>query len=191
MDSWDQNYAYYYTLKYHSRKRIVNSINNKVEKMKDFGCWGKLSLSTIDSEAIEYARLEWPKFYGTETHGGFPFSWERLFHKFRNRPSFFDIAVWQIVDGKRVLQGMALGRPSNRKTHLSINWVERSFAPTYLKSGVLWPILACAEEYAKLLGCQRVLIRDAVDPHKYERYGYERRRMKFVGPVLIKELNHG
>jgi hypothetical protein len=34
------------------------------------------------------------------------------------------------------------------------------------QGGILLPILACAEEYAKLLGCERVLVKDAVDPNK-------------------------
>lgn len=50
-------------------------------------------------------------------------------------------------------------------------------------------ILACAEEYAKLLGCKRVLIKNPVDPHKYQRYGYQPYQLRHV-PVayLCKEL---
>jgi hypothetical protein len=136
--------------------------------------------------------LDWngPKYYGPETHSGFQFfSWERLFHKYLHRPSFFDLAIWQEIDGVNVLQGMALGQPSNAKRQLNINWVERSFAPTYLRCGALLPILACAEEYAKLLGSSRVVVKDAVDPSIYARYGYNLVRLSHGGGVHpVKEL---
>jgi hypothetical protein len=45
------------------------------------------------------------------------------------------------------------------------------------------PILACAEEYAKLLGAKRVVIKDAVDPAVYARYGYDMVRLPQSGGV--------
>jgi hypothetical protein len=52
-------------------------------------------------------------------------------------------------------------------------------------------LLACAEEYAKLLGCERVLIKDAIDPSKYERYGYRPHKMpKAHANYLCKEIDH-
>jgi hypothetical protein len=41
-----------------------------------------------------------------------------------------------------------------------------------LRWGVLLPILSCAEEYAKLIGATKVVVKDAVDPNRYERYEY-------------------
>lgn len=74
-----------------------------------------------------------------------------------------------------------------RLTSVLIGW-KRSFAPTYLK-GALVPILACAEEYAKLLGSERVVIKDAIDPAKYERYGYRPFHIERAkGHYLSKEL---
>ena len=56
---------------------------------------------------------------------------------------------------------------------------------------MLLPILACAEEYAKLIKCKRVLIKNPVDPSKYERYGYEPYRIPRVyAPYLCKELSY-
>ena len=90
---------------------------------------------------------------------------------------------------QRFLQGLALGKPSDGKTHLTINWVERSFAPTYMRGGILLPILACAEEYARLSGCRRVLIKNPDEPSKYARYGYETYRLRRVSAAyLCKEL---
>ena len=101
----------------------------------------------------------------------------------------FDLAIWQTIDEKQVLQALALGQPSNRKTQLNLNWIERSFAPTYLKIGALVPILACAEEYAKLIGAARVVVKDAVDPAIYARYGYGMVRLPQNGGMHpVKEL---
>ncbi|GGK29855.1 hypothetical protein [Salinarimonas ramus] len=181
-------YARYYLLKRHARELVAEDINERIQAAGARANWRGMQLATIDDDAIEFARLEWVRYYGEGTHSGFPHSWETLLKKHRARPSFFDLAVWQIVDGRRVLQALALGKPSNAKTHLSLNWVERSFAPTYLR-GALVPILACAEEYAKLLGSYRVVIKDPVDPGKYQRYGYAPFRIKGAkGNYLSKEL---
>lgn len=148
-----------------------------------------ITLSSINRQAIDQARLEWTKYYSDETHRGFIESWDILYQRFQHRPSFFDLAIWQQIGTNHVLQGLALGRPSNGKTHLTINWVERSFAPTYLKGGILLPVLACAQEYAKLLGCKRILIKDPVDPKLYERYGYSPYELRRVrAAYLCKEL---
>ncbi|HEY8161339.1 MAG TPA: hypothetical protein VIF34_03605 [Methylocystis sp.] len=183
--------AYYYALRTIARTEVADSINERVRKYGGTNHSGGLTLCSINKEAIDFARKEWPKYYGDKTHNGFEYSWETLYRKFTARPSFFDLAIWQQVNGERVLQGLALGKPSNGKTHLTLNWIERSFAPTYLRGGALLPILACAEEYAKLLGCHRVLIKDAVDPQKYERYGYTSFKLpKVTGSYLYKEISN-
>ncbi|MGY4306394.1 hypothetical protein ACVIJ6_003637 [Bradyrhizobium sp. USDA 4369] len=185
----EYHHTYYYALKNHSRGLVVKSLNNKIKAYGARENWDALTLCSIDMDAVAFARTEWPKFYGPETHNGFQVSWERLYYKFAHRPSYFDLAIWQTIGGTRVLQGLALGQPSNGKTHLVVNWVERSFAPTYFKGGILLPILACAEEYAKLLGSERVLVKDAVDPAKYGRYGYSEYKLaKARASYLAKEL---
>ena len=185
----DYNHAYYYTLKTHARKHVVDSLNKKIIRVGSRDSWRAVTFSSINLEATKFARTEWPKSYGPTSHNGFAISWEQLLYKFAHRPSYFDLAIWQTIDNVEVLQGMAIGQPSNGKTHLVINWVERSFASSYLKGGILLPILACAEQYAKLLGCQRVLIKDAVDPQKYGRYGYTDYKLaKARANYLAKEL---
>ena len=186
-----KDYAYYYSLRNESRQRIAASINKKAIQSKRLTEWKLVTLSSIDKAAIDYARLEWTKFYSKETHMGFEYSWEKLIHRFSARPSFFDLAIWQQIGELRVLQGMALGRPSNAKKHLTINWIERSFQPTYLKPGILAVVLGCAEEYAKLVGCRKVLIKSPVDPLSYERYGYAQYKHPQVrGTYVCKELAH-
>lgn len=185
----EYKHAYYYTLKNQARRKVASSLNQKIKEAGNREAWDSLTICSINSKAIEYARLEWPKHYSLETHLGFDFSWERLTHKFQNNPAHFDLAIWQSVGGQDVLQGLALGKPSSGKKNLNIHWIERSFAPNYFRGGILLPILACAEEYAKLLGSEQIVIKNAVDPAKFERYGYA----AFGNPKdcqLVKEISH-
>lgn len=165
------HHSNYYTLRQIARSKVVDSLNLKIKQARAYDAWRGLTLCSLDTAAYEFARKEWPKYYSDDTHHGFVLSWEALYHKFASRPSYFDLAIWQNVDGEEVLQALALGKPSNAKTVLTLNWIERSFAPYHLR-GALLPILACAQEYAKLLGARQVLIKNPVDPEKYARYGY-------------------
>ncbi len=77
---------------------------------------------------------------------------------------------------------------------MTVKWIERFHGPNYLAGRALWPILVCAEEYAKLLGSQMVLIKDPVDPGKYERYGYtvfQHPGVAFGGDYLGKDVTDG
>jgi hypothetical protein len=185
----EYKYTYYYTLRMKSREKVVNSLNLKIKDLGARSNWEKITLCSINRKATEYARLEWPKYYTSSGFMGFEYSWERLYFKFLNNPAHFDLAVWQDIDGIDVLQGLALGKPSGAKRNLNINWIERSCAPSYFKGGVLLPILACAEEYAKLLGSERVVIKCPIDSGTFERYGY----VPFGKPKdkqLAKEISH-
>lgn len=181
-------HLYYYALRVASRNAVKEDF---LERKQPGGgwIWNGMVLASIDKDALDHARLEWPKYYSDQTHNGFVDSWETLYKKFLPIPSFFDLAIWQQNHKPPVLQGLALGKPSDGKTHLTLNWVERSFAPTYFRGGILLPVLACAEEYARLLGCKRVLIKNPVDPLKYARYGYEPYRLRRVhAAYLYKDL---
>lgn len=170
------NRAYYYFLKSEARDRTAAALNRRINSADDRLRWGRLTLCSIlgsdVGSAVEFAETEWAKFYGDSTHHGFVHSWGRLAKQHWNAPDHFDLAVWQKIDEKQVLVALALGNPSHSRTHLTIKWVERYFGHSYLAGRALEPILTCAEEYAKLLGSQRVLVKDPVDPVKYERYGY-------------------
>ncbi|RVK59165.1 hypothetical protein CN126_14480 [Sinorhizobium meliloti] len=185
-------YGYYQTLRVEARSRIVNALNRRIKSPEDRERWRGITLASINADAYEYARTEWAKYYGDETHRGLPHSWERLFFQFTAKPAHFNLAVWQTIGENKILQGLALGKPSGGKNHLTINWVERSYAPTYFRGGVLLPVLACAQEYAKLLGCQRVLVKDPVDAAVFAKYGYEPYSgSPKGGSYLFKELQHG
>ena len=182
-------HAYYYALRTASREAVAASLAAKITRLRKPGPPSRIVFSSINKAALNQARVEWPKYYSDQTHNGFVESWETLYKKFVPIPSHFDLAIWQRMGDEEVLQGMALGKPSDGKSHLTINWVERAFGPNYVLGGILLPILACAEEYAKLLGCRRVLIKNPVDPAKYERYGYRPYTLRRVRAVyLYKEF---
>lgn len=186
-------HAYYYTLRLKARQVVADAFIARFKKDGGKDNWNLITLASIDRDALEFARLEWVKYYSDDSFKGFSYSWEAIHKKFCARPSHFDISIWQNLNGSKVLQGLAIGRPSRGKTHLTVNWVERSFAPTYLRGGILLPVLACAEEYARLLGCKRVLIKNPIDPAVYERYGYTEYQLpsKVSARYFAKELRHG
>lgn len=172
-----------------AQQQVAASLNEKIARSKNPMKLSGITLASITKEAKDFARLEWPKYYSEETHHGFVESWDILHQKFIPIPAHFDLAIWQRIGDSSVLQGLALGKPSDGRSHLTLNWVERSFAPNYLQGGILLPVMACAEEYAKLLGCKRVLIKNPVDPDKYRRYGYEPYKLRRVrATYLCKEL---
>lgn len=183
--------VYFNKLRTEARKRVVDQLNVRAVDLRSREIWGGVELASISDEATEYARLEWPKYYSKDTHQGFSQSWERLYFKFKQIPAYFGLAIWQTVGEQKVLQGLALGKPSDAMSHLTVNWVERSYEPTYFHGGILVPILACAEEYGNLLGCERVLIKDPIDAGVYERYGYVPFTLHGGATYLKKELPHG
>lgn len=195
VDVSDADLAYYYMLQTEARKRTVNAINKRLLKSGGIARWDRLTLCSVLSDevgdALAFAMERWRTYYGDATHWGFTESWERLAQRYLLAPDAFNLAIWQEIEGEQVLVALALGNPSHARTHLTIKWVERYFGPNHLGGRALWPILGCAEEYAKLLGSKRVLIKDAVDPGKYERYGYSRYRHPNVahgGDYLGKEV---
>jgi hypothetical protein len=189
----EYKFSYYQTLRTDARKRVVDALNRRIKGPSEREKWKGITLASMNQEALEYARKEWPKFYAytPATYNGLPVSWERLYFVYMAKLSNFNIAVWQTVGDEKHLQGLALGKPSRGKTHLTINWIERSYAPTYLQGGVLLPILACAEEYAKLLGCECVLIKEPADANEFGKFGYDGYNAALGVAYVKKELDHG
>lgn len=194
----DESKAYYYALQNVARERTAKSLNRRLLKSGGIQRWDKLTLCSIigsdPGDALKFAEEEWPKYYGANTHSGFSRTWEELTFKHLNDTDHFNLAVWQEVDGKQVLAALALGTPSSRRKYLTIKWIERFFGHSYVAGRALWPILTCAEEYARLLGSEKVLIKDPVDPRKYGRYGYEpfaHPGVSFGGNYLGKDMTYG
>jgi hypothetical protein len=191
----DPNFAYYYALQNFARRRTAERINRRLLRTGDLRRWDNLTLCSIlgkeVGDALQYAEEVWPQYYGEDTHHGFATKWRDLVYKAISDPDHFNLAIWQKVEGKYCLVALALGAPSNGRTLLTLKWIERFFGDNYLSGRALWPILSCAEDYARLLGCKRVLVKDPVDPRKYERYGYTTYKhpgVKFGGNYLGKEM---
>lgn len=189
---------YYYALKAEARERVQKSLNSRIlREAGSLPIFDKMTLSSIASpgtpDALAYARDVWPQFYDPAGWNGFGVSWHDIvLPRLRDR-DMFDLAIWQEVDGEQVLAALALGNPSNGRTHLTLKWLERFMGHTHVSGRVAFITLACAEEYAKLLGCQRVLIKDPLVPQLYERYGYSAYRHPYVrhgGNYMSKELAH-
>jgi hypothetical protein len=187
--------AYFYLLKDEARRRTIDALNKRILRSGGKEHWRGVTLCSITGQdigdALKFSEEEWPKYYGTDTHLGFSESWSVLNYRYWPRKDHFDLAIWQEVDGMQVLVALAIGNPSHNRTHLTIKWIERFYGPNYLGGRALIPILTCAEEYATLLGCARVLIKDPVDTGKYERYGYKTYKHPDVphgGDYLAKEL---
>lgn len=186
----EYKYAYYYMLRRQARKRVVDALNRRIKTDAHRETWRAVTLASIKADAIEYAQFKWSKYYDGDTFCALPVTWERLYHSFSAKSAHFNVAVWQDLPDGKVLRGLCFGKPSSGKTHLTINWLERSPEPDCFKGGVLLPILSCAEEYAKLLGCERVLIKGPVAPEEFEEYGYGPSEKAPKGATYVaKELN--
>lgn len=188
--------AYYYALQSEARERVQKALNARILRHNgSLANFDRLTLCSIASpqmpDALAFADTEWPKFYGKETFEGFGKRWHDIVLPMYHAIDIFDLAIWQEVDGEKVLAAMAVGEPSHARTHLTVKWVERFYGKTYIGGRVLMIILACAEEYAKLIGCERVLIKQPLAPHKYARYGYEVYKhpgVAYGGNYMAKEL---
>lgn len=184
--------AYYYGLRTIARKRALDDLNPLILAAGGASVLDGTSLASVDDEAISYAEKVWPTYYGLATHPGFAKAWSSIWYHAQLQSSRFDIAVWQKVNGVKVLQGLAVGTRSSGNSHLTLNWVERNFGPEYTRFGVLVPILSSFEHYAYLLGVDKVLIKNPVDPSKYERYGYKPIRIKGSTTLFLgKEISYG
>ena len=170
--------AYFYGLRTIARKVALDEINERVKREGGATIWNGTLLASVDAEAIAYAEEIWPKYYDNDTNPGFEKPWSSIWYHAQLQPARFDIAVWQVIDGHRILQGLATGSASSGRENLTLNWVERNFGPDYTRFGVLIPILSCFEHYARLLGSEKVLIKNPIDPSIYERYRYAPIRIK-------------
>lgn len=194
--SLSQSSLYYYALLSEARARTEKALNSRIMRENEsLQFFDKTTLCSIHSpempDALNFADSEWPKYRGPSTFEGFGISWHDIARPKLADPDAFNLAIWQEIEGNQVLAALAVGNPSHARTHLTLKWVERFYGPTYIGSRVLVPVLTCAEEYAKLLGSERVLVKDPLAPHKYERYGYISYRHPYVphgGRYLAKEL---
>jgi len=172
MKDEDYQYAYHQILRLHSRRLVVDDLNKRIISDQDHCNWKCITLASLEMKAVKAAMFEWPRYY-PEGYSGIKKSWEHLYYVFQRKPANFNIAVWQHLDKGKVLRGLAFGDSPKGRTHLTIRWMERSYAPDYFRGGILLPILASAEQYGKLLGCKRVIIKEPHNFDEFTKYGYE------------------
>lgn len=189
MSTWYAD-AKYYALKWEARNRVVVPLNKNCRDPATHAMLSGLVFSPIGEEAVRFAELQWPMHYSESKFIGLGKGWKDLLIKYKMRPSFFDVAIWQTVDGRKILQGLALGKPSNGKGQLNLNVIERYLGPEYIRIGVLLPILACAEEYAKLLGCRFLVVKNLIDESALHIYGFAPTKLPGGETHLAKELSH-
>jgi hypothetical protein len=179
---------HYYILRFRAREAVVNDILRRLREEGGEDKWHNIKLASLGIEAVRYAAENWHRVDRLMDRFHAP---DREHHFFSTiaRPSHFGVAVWQSGTEADVLHGIAMGRPSNNKTSLTINWIERSYDPSFPKGGILLPVMACAEEYAKLLGCRTIYVKNPVDGNALADYGYRHiRRLDATGVYYFKDV---
>jgi hypothetical protein len=106
-----------------------------------------VNLQPIDDTAL----LVW----GATWNGG-NFQWPEIVHHFRKDTDRFEVAVWKGED----LCGLATGRVSHGLDNVTVHFLERRPGHTPLKGRIAQIVLDMADNYAKILGKQRVKIKD-------------------------------
>jgi hypothetical protein len=100
------------------------------------------AMAAYDATAPSW-QYEWPEWYR---------------HFWRNDPDRFDVAIWH----NRELCGLAAGRPSKGNDNVTIHVLERRRDHLRLKGWIAQIVTDVAEAYAKVLGKQRVKLKDPV-----------------------------
>jgi hypothetical protein len=110
-----------------------------------------LAFTAIDDAAMR----EW---HATQPH--WEFRWDEIVpHYRRNDTDRFEIAIWK----QRELAGLGIGRVSNGPDNVTIHFLERCKIHTALKGFVAQIVTDSAEFYGKVLGKQRVKLKDPVE----------------------------
>jgi len=123
----------------------------------------------VEAHPIEYSALEQTLDWENRRY---QWSWFDLKRKFRNIPARFELSV--IAQGK--VCGLAIGKPSRGRRHLSVYFLEGHPDKLHpLKGQILPIILEAAALYAVALGCSYLRLIKPVDGlhARYQRHGFE------------------
>jgi hypothetical protein len=98
------------------------------------------------------------------------FPWRRIVGQTRPYLRRFEVAFWQ--EGK--LLGLAIGRASRGSDNVTVHYLERLQEDNPIRSYVALLVADTAENYAKLLGRQRVKLKNPTEAliKKYEILGF-------------------
>lgn len=123
----------------------------------------------VDVSAVEYSLVEqamdWP-------NRRYPWDWFEVKRKFRNIPARFELAV--SVNGE--LCGLAIGKPSRGRRHVSAYFLEGNSDPSHPLKGQVLPILLDGLAlYGEALGCSYIRLIQPVDGliSRYEQAGFK------------------
>jgi hypothetical protein len=108
----------------------------------------RVVLTTINSSALSSCD-QWES--GT-------FDWPLIVSQFRPYIDRFDVAVW--LDG--AVLGLGIGRPSKGPDNLTLHFVERRWSDNPLRGWIAQIVTDAADNYAKVLGKQRVKLKNPV-----------------------------
>ena len=107
--------AYFYGLRTVARKRTMDALNRRTQVDGGAADWNGTTLSSITEDAIEAAETEWKTHYSELTHAGFDKAWSSIWYHTSLQPSNFNLAIWQRIEGRDILQGLAAGTTSDGK----------------------------------------------------------------------------
>jgi hypothetical protein len=117
----------------------------------------RMDLIAITDDALEEA-AEWE------------LPWREIFGQFRPYLRRFTVAIW--FEGR--LYGLGVGRASRGKTNMTVHYLERRPGEHPFVGWVSTIVLDAADNYGKILGSQRVRIKNPVPGvvRKYESLGF-------------------
>lgn len=128
-----------------------------------------IGLTQIGPAALDFWRDNWAASHpGSHIDGDFP--WEDAVSNFRNNLNRFEVAIWS----NDILCGLAIGRPSKGPDNVTIHLLERYWGANPFKGSIAAIAVDVADNYAKILEKQKVIIKYPVDGAipVYEKLGF-------------------
>jgi hypothetical protein len=117
-----------------------------------------IQITPIGRGMLKWETVWLPAHPGRGNHGGF--DWREIVNRFNGKHERLDAAIWSAG----LLCGLAIGKPSKGKRHVSIYFLEGArHSPNPLKGSVLTIALLLANEYAKALGARYVRLMSPVE----------------------------
>lgn len=122
----------------------------------------------VEVSAVEYSLLDQAMDWSSRRY---LWDWFEIKRKFRNIPARFELSV--SVDGE--LCGLAIGKPSRGRRHVSIYFMEGNPNPSQPLRGQVLPILLDGLAlYGEALGCSYIRLIQPVEGliSRYEKAGF-------------------
>lgn len=115
-----------------------------------------VQLTEIDGTALE----AWSQTWRNHPDRRFDWNWSEERKAWQNALDRFEVAIWSGT----VLCGLAIGKPSKGREHLSVHVLEGAPNPVHpLKSAVRFCVVEAALAYARTIGCRRLRVMRPVE----------------------------